>query len=308
MTRTFESLLCSEADLAVADDQRGSAATFDRYLLIEHHAAFGRDAATDAVRAVYGAETDDVLAIDGLRPFAIRPIGRAGTGGSRPGFIGRDESGGSRPRFVGRTGTRGSLVELDAAPSVDDLRAPDIVTRSTAEPLFAVCTNGSRDRCCAIKGRDLSAGLHRTLDDPEADARVVEISHLGGHRFAPTMLVLPWGYSYGRLDLDSALEIAYAAQDGLIHPEKLRGRADLPPAAQVADTIWRTELGPAPITAVEILRSEFHDGLHTVSALVQGREEHLRLRSSPGPVIDATACGGKPIAAVDWQISARGPR
>ena len=53
------------------------------------------------------------------------------------------------------------------------------------EPLYLVCTNGKRDRCCARQG----ANFFRTLQ-PLAGASVWQTTHLGGHRFAPTLLTL----------------------------------------------------------------------------------------------------------------------
>ncbi|HEU5385864.1 MAG TPA: sucrase ferredoxin [Streptosporangiaceae bacterium] len=47
-----------------------------------------------------------------------------------------------------------------------------------------VCTNGKRDRCCAVRGRPVAAAI--------ADATgwdTWESSHLGGHRFAATALL-----------------------------------------------------------------------------------------------------------------------
>lgn len=283
--------LCSDVDLAAGDDLRGSAARFDSFLLVEHRNSFGKEAAADAVSAVYGADAVTVLALPGLRPMAIRPVGRPDTTGSQT-------------RFIGRSGPLGFLRDAADLPAVTDLAGLGAQPcRGPAGPLFAVCTNGSRDRCCAVKGRDLAAGLHHELDGAYPDeASVVEISHLGGHRFAPTMLVLPWGYSYGRLDLETATEIAYAAQEGLVHPSNLRGRADLLPAAQVADAIWRTELGPAPIDAVIITAVEIDGPYHLISATVADSVEKLRLRQVPGDTIAVTVCGGKPIVAIGWQV------
>ncbi|MEO5834215.1 MAG: sucrase ferredoxin, partial [Nakamurella sp.] len=218
-------MLCSDADLAARDDPRGSAAEFTRFLLIERLSGFGREAGDDALRAVYGQASSEITAVPGLRPFAIRPVGRTD---------GPD----SQVRWIGRVGVDAVLQPTATRPTSQDLFALDTARASAISPLFAVCTNGSRDRCCAVKGRDLAARLHHALDDPDEAPSVVEISHLGGHRFAPTMLVLPWAYAYARLDAEAALNVAYAAQDGLVHPTGLRGRADLGPAAQAAEVFW----------------------------------------------------------------------
>lgn len=165
-----------------------------------------------------------------------------------------------------------------------------------ADSLFVgVCTNARRDRCCAVRGRPVALALHEEFGDC-----ISEISHLGGHRFAATMLVLPFGYYYGQLDPVSAREVVTAAQRGLVHPENLRGRADLSPAAQAADAMWRRDIGPAPIDAVTILGERQVDGDVEVDALVQGAHQIRRVRRIPGPVITETACGGKPIRTGEW--------
>jgi Sucrase/ferredoxin-like len=287
---SFPRELCSDVDLAVGDDPHGSAARFDSFVVVEQRGSFGREAGVDALRAVDPVRADALLAVPGLRPFAIRPVGRA-------------ETSGVRTRFAGRTGPDAWLAPIDELPA----DAPsDRPSGSAWEPLFAVCTNGSRDRCCALKSRDLAVLMHRELDDPDAgeDATVVEVSHLGGHRFAPTMLVLPTGYAYGRLDLDTALEIAWAAQDGLVHPANLRGRADLEPAAQAADAHWRGEIGtPQPVDAVRITTVTTAAAHTRVEADVQGRTEHLAMHWQSGVVVESTLCGPKPIATGRWVAS-----
>ncbi len=325
-------LLCSDADLGAGDDLRGSAAEFDAFVLVEHSTSFGETAADDAIQAAYPADAAAVLDIHGLRSFAVRAVGRTARSGSAV-------------RYLGRTGPSAGLFACDEQPSASRLtllaagdptaagasiNVPSAGNRPGAgtagagapgekrrySPLFAVCTNGARDRCCALKGRDLAAELHHVLDgaqpgpgvggpnqmDPDDDSAVVEISHLGGHRFAPTMLVLPWGYAYGRLDVDTALEICFAAQDGLVHPAGLRGRADLPPAAQVADAIWRAELGPSPVGAVDVRQWTTEGDVAVVHATVAGRSEQLRLRRDNGRMLADTACGGKPIQTARWRL------
>jgi len=70
-----------------------------------------------------------------------------------------------------------------------------------------VCTHGTRDACCATDGFPAYVALRRLARRPAAGRlRVWRCSHLGGHRFAPTLLDLPEGRMWGHLD-DHALEI-----------------------------------------------------------------------------------------------------
>ena len=61
-----------------------------------------------------------------------------------------------------------------------------------------VCTHGSNDVCCGKFGYQLYEDLRwRYAGD---DLRVWRTSHLGGHRFAPTLVDLPGGHSWGHLE------------------------------------------------------------------------------------------------------------
>jgi hypothetical protein len=102
------------------------------------------------------------------------------------------------------------------------------------DPLALVCANGRRGLCCALLGRPLAAG-------PAAagHAQPWEVTHLGGHRFAPTVLVLPYGYIYGRLTVPKAGEVLKATLRGLIVPEHCRGRTCWDRPTQVAELAIR---------------------------------------------------------------------
>jgi hypothetical protein len=60
-----------------------------------------------------------------------------------------------------------------------------------------VCTHGRRDACCGSMGTAVALEL---LAPPPAGALVHRTSHLGGHRFAPTALVLPQGTCWAGVD------------------------------------------------------------------------------------------------------------
>lgn len=68
---------------------------------------------------------------------------------------------------------------------------------------IAVCTHGTRDACCASFGFPMYLKLH-TAAATLPTTRVWRCSHLGGHRFAPTMLDLPSGRSWGLVDENAA--------------------------------------------------------------------------------------------------------
>lgn len=98
-------------------------------------------------------------------------------------------------------------------------------------PLVLVCTHGKRDVCCAVKGRPLAAELAEFC----AGGMVWESSHTKGHRFAPAVLLFPWNYSFGRLNVPAAREMVAAAAEGRYFYPANRGNGLLTPPAQVAE-------------------------------------------------------------------------
>ena len=71
-----------------------------------------------------------------------------------------------------------------------------------------ICTHGMRDKCCAQFGQPLFRAAQRSVAQGELPARVWKVSHIGGHRFAPTAISLPDGRYYGRLTLTALKAIA----------------------------------------------------------------------------------------------------
>lgn len=135
--------------------------------------------------------------------------------------------------LAGPHGARRWVLPLHAGVLPDALPGPG---EPVAEPTLFLCTNGARDRCCALEGRPLLDALRR---DPALADRVWECSHLGGHRFAATALRLPDRMVFGRLTGPVAREVlAGAAPQGHV-----RGRAG--GTAQAADHRPLPEPGPA---------------------------------------------------------------
>jgi hypothetical protein len=104
----------------------------------------------------------------------------------------------------------------------------------------------STRRCCssARTARGTSAARSRAARSPRPSwprsprtgpAGLWECSHLGGHRFAPTALVLPTGYLCGRLDVATAVAARKGAGQGEVETAHCHGRIAWKPAGQVAE-------------------------------------------------------------------------
>jgi hypothetical protein len=118
------------------------------------------------------------------------------------------------------------------------------------DPLALVCTNGKRDRCCALLGRPLAAELATSGVEG-----VWEVTHLGGHRFSPTVLVLPYGYAYGRAEAHSLKEVLHGAREGRIVVEGCRGSSAWDRPGQAAELAVRTRAGEYGAQALSVVRT-----------------------------------------------------
>jgi hypothetical protein len=110
--------------------------------------------------------------------------------------------------------------------------------QAPAGRVYLVCTNGARDPCCAIRGPAVAQALDRVRP-----GHVYECSHLGGHRFAANVLVLPEGLCFGRIDARSAPALADELDAGRLPLDHLRGRTSYGPEQQAAEILVRRELG-----------------------------------------------------------------
>ena len=119
-----------------------------------------------------------------------------------------------------------------------------------SEPLFLTCTNGKRDRCCARSGLPVYQALEGQVGE-----QVWQSSHMGGHRFAPVVTVLPQGLVYGRLSLRDLPEFVRTVQQGGVDIEHLRGRACYPTAVQAAEIELHRKTGVLAENAYHLLEA-----------------------------------------------------
>ena len=209
---------CSIASLVDDEPMAGTAPTDPELLLVESPGPWGRDAISgnrlpEAVRDHLGSVGPKVLLLR-------RPDGSAGPG---------------THVFRASATPTGYDVRATVLDRVEDLLDPDLERDlaglpSYDDPLWLVCTNGKRDRCCAEIGRPIARQLAQTW--PEG---TWETTHLGGHRFSGTLLALPSGITLGRLDADTAVEACTALEHGEVPLLWSRGRAGRPAAEQARE-------------------------------------------------------------------------
>jgi len=163
------------------------------------------------------------------------------------------------------------------------------------DPLFLVCTNGKRDRCCARFG----AAFYRELVC-EVGPAAWQTTHLGGHRFAATALVLPYGVSYGRLTQEDVESIVKAQKSGEFSLERLRGRTCYEPVIQTAEYFLRSETGQLQLASFRYISSEpEEDNLWRVNFIdTHGITHQIILLQESEPLELYASCGQMKIKRI----------
>jgi hypothetical protein len=118
-------------------------------------------------------------------------------------------------------------------------------------PLYAVCTHGKRDRCCALQGRPLYDALRHETETE----RVWQSTHIGGDRFAGNVVVLPHGLYYGRVEPADTRSLLAAQAEGTIDLDHYRGRSAYSFPVQAAEHAIRQSEGLAGIDDFRFLDS-----------------------------------------------------
>ncbi|MFG2129637.1 sucrase ferredoxin [Streptomyces sp. NPDC048751] len=248
---------CATVSQDLDEPVSGTAATARTWLLLEQPGPWGAKALTSShLDPALGRALEAAAEDTGVRIALIRRPGRHadfGTPHLRRVYAAHTTPG--RVWLHGATITDPrQLLNLDfAALGRGDRGSFDTVLRGgphTGAPLALVCTNGKRDRCCALLGRPLAAELATS-----GVTGVWEVTHLGGHRFSPTVLVLPYGYAYGRAAAHTVKEVLHGVQEGRLVLEGCRGRSTWERPGQAAELAVRGAVGEDAADALSVVRT-----------------------------------------------------
>lgn len=163
-----------------------------------------------------------------------------------------------------------ALLALDlAAIANQDPRHDASITN---ENLFVICTNGRRDKCCALHGVATYNAIHAEYEDV-----LWQSTHHGGHRFAANLLHLPYGHSYGRLRPENAASVLEAGLEGRIALDHYRGRSIYSEPIQAAEILLRQELGLDRINTLSVAEAKQQKVGWSVQFAENGRVHEVRV-------------------------------
>ncbi len=255
---------CAALSQEAGEQRFGKAGMTRGWILVEHSGPWVRDAFTNHP---LGLALLERARGSQVKVLAIRRHGRSARSVSEPvAFVASSTAG-----WVERI-PYNALETLDPAVALAD--SPPGLSAPHSEPIYLVCTHGSKDACCAVRGRPLAAALAALRPD-----ETWECSHLGGDRFAPNLVCLPHGLFYGHVGPIDAGGVVEAYERGELAMPFLRGRSGTPEEGQAADFLLRERIGLRDIDALSFVGSvEVSEDLFDVDLSVRGAVTRVRVR------------------------------
>ncbi|MFJ5927305.1 sucrase ferredoxin [Kitasatospora sp. NPDC092948] len=295
---------CTTLSRELTEPLAATAATATTWLLLEQPGPWGAQALTAShLGPELGAALDRAAEGTGVRIALIRRPGRhadTDTAARHEVLIAHTAPADPWVRRA-RVDSPAALLGLDFA-ALGAGRHDGFGAEHVGGPIALVCTNGRRDRCCALLGRPLAADLAAA-----GHSEVWEVTHLGGHRFSPTMLVLPHGYAYGRLTAESAKEVLAATAAGATTPAHSRGRSYWPRPSQAAEQAVRELTGEDAADALTMRQAADGGGWTVEVAHTDGRRWRATVAESASEPPRPESCGKAPGTPSRMDVTALEP-
>jgi hypothetical protein len=168
--------------------------------------------------------------------------------------------------------------------------SPGDIANFRNKPLFLVCTNGRRDKCCSVYGPDVYQAISE-----EAEEDVWQSSHIGGHNQAPVTLFFPHGVSYGKTTPADIREVVRAYQQREVVLQHYRGRVCFDVPIQAAEHFWREHTGILDLPGLKVDQvSEIAKDKWVVSiSSMEGKKEDIHLESRQSDFEIPITCSGE---------------
>jgi hypothetical protein len=299
---TDAKLRCSDWARAAALSPVGTSGSYAGYLLVEIPLPWPRDAGETAegvaLSPLIGPLRYRLQAVVPADPAAgprerrvilhARQPGETGFSGYR-----RFES----PIGDSLTLAAAGLFAAAASDSPSELESPAVDV--------LVCTHGTRDSCCGRRGTSLAVELAESRRF--TGENLWRTSHMGGHRFSPTFLVLPQGTVWGFADVDLVGRVVRQAGDFADAAGAYRGCPGLDgPQVQALEVEVLRRVG---WSLLETERTGTFDGTHAQLTWQEGGQTVTwtgevrpgRTLPSPGCMEPASSTGK---SETEWAVTA----
>jgi len=295
-----ETLTCSSASRSIVESLAGTVKPTDIFFLIETNATgYGG----------WGHEIVKTIANEGdFAPYVqhLYNVPRAKV------LLIRQPQANEKNFYIAITNQAQPKLYHTMLSSYDDLLnvdiasvAPDSVPVIGGQPmteideLYAVCTNGKHDACCSTFG----IPVYNAMVQHAGADKVWQVSHIGGHRFAATLIAFPHGIQYGYLDPMNAEEVVTNHRAGYILTHKYRGRGaygnaglDVAPhqVVEVAEHHIREQEKKYKIDDLMFHKIEKIADMTWRVTLVDADGKHYQAEVERSMVVTQTSCGEEP--------------
>src|ERR1039457_2886742 len=268
---------CAEYSRAAEEEMAGSVKAVDLWLLVEYRGRWDRDAITVFPEAVQERLRALRSRIPKMRLALIRQTGR---------------DSGPLTVFWAFSRERGPQLYRAEFGNYEELSFDVEQSGSeSGEKLFAVCTHGTHDLCCAQFGNKIYSKMRRLSTAQivccaqfgnkiyskmrRLSGNVWHISHIGGCRFAPNVVCLPHGIVYGRVERSDCAAIVSRYKEGALLPPKLRGRSCYSKPVQAAEQFLRSAKQLTDVEELSVTRvEEIQPGQWSMTFLSRDSTQH----------------------------------
>lgn len=290
-------LPCSVRSLDRDDPLTGTAGRGERWFLVEVDGSWGTHALLES-RLDSDVAERLVARIEqaGIRPLAIRRTGRRADQRRAQSTIAWALVDARPGREQVRWGRVQDPAELLAVPLDGSAGIP------STEPIICVCTHARHDQCCAVRGRPVVTAFAAEYPD-----LTWECSHLGGDRFAATMMVFPEALMFGRVDAADVGALFATYRGGRIDQRHYRGRASLSNVVQAAVAFAVQASGDDRISAYQPLAERPCEGGSLVELDHESAPVAVEVGATSSEPLLSTCRASHPVAVREFTLRAIRP-
>ncbi len=228
-----ETLTCSQMSSQSGEHLYGTALEVKNWFLLEYSGVWKRDA---LAQSALPEEVKDHLGglLSSFEESRVQLIGGPGPSKGNFAFYYAHSSEFSPKLYKFEIEKYEDLLSIDLPELVE---TGEVEKFSCPERLALVCTHGAHDGCCAVVG----SGVYKELLKKEGIS-AWRTSHVGGHRFAANLVMLPEGIYYGRVNDGNLDDVISSHLRGEIFLDCYRGRSCFSQTSQVSDYFLRKEI------------------------------------------------------------------